>query len=139
MQVQCIEQTRTKNKIASTFSLRYNFISFLPLLELLSVQGIELALEFHDLESDLALNVQLLVLATVLEQHIVCIQTLLDSRAGSLLVVVVIDRSTSFFRVLELKQQQHHLSVSLCDLREGYFAIGETGGWGGTAEENTKV
>jgi len=76
---------------------------FLPLFELLSVQCIELALEFHDLESDLALNVKLLILATILEQHIVCIQTLLDSRAGSLLVVIVINRSTSFFRILELK------------------------------------
>lgn len=88
------------------------YFRFFSLLKLLSVQGIELALELHDLESDLALNVQLLLLTTVLEQHVVRIQALLDSGAGSLLVVIIVDRSTGFFRIFELNKKQ---GVHFCE------------------------
>lgn len=72
------------------------------LLELFGVQGIQLRLEFHDLESNLALHIHFLVIVEILEEIVIEIQALLNSLTSRLLVVVVIYGSTGFFGILEL-------------------------------------
>ena len=72
------------------------------LLELFGVQGIQLRLELHDLESNLALHIHLLVIVEILEEIVIEIQALLNCLTSRLLVIVVIYRSPGLFSVLEL-------------------------------------
>ena len=72
------------------------------LLELLGVKCIQLRLEFHDLETNLALDVQLLGIVQVFEEDIISVQGLLYGLTGGFFVVVVVYRSARLFCVFQL-------------------------------------